>query len=142
MENKNKFIRSFATYGTFAVITGAIVLIETVPGFKADNSNQFYVDINVQKKSSDNKIDLELKKLNEFDNIEISTINGNIKLDTKDIDKITYLNDNEEIVISMIGSVKYYIGVFDYNKEHYVFEEHLCAYSKNEIHQYVLKRTK
>ena len=37
MENKNKFIRSFATYSTFAVITGAIVLIETVPGFKADN---------------------------------------------------------------------------------------------------------
>ena len=129
MENKNKFIRSFATYSTFAAITGAIVLIETVPGFKADNSNQFYVDIDVQKKSSEN-------------NIEISTLNGNIKLDAKDIDKITYLNDNEEIVISMIGSVKYYIGVFDYNKDSYVFEEHLCAYSKNEIHQYVLKRTK
>lgn len=142
MENKNKFIRSFATYSTFAAITGAIVLIETVPGFKADNSNQFYVDIDVQKKSSENKINLELKKLNEFDNIEISTLNGNIKLDAKDIDKITYLNDNEEIVISMIGSVKYYIGVFDYNKDSYVFEEHLCAYSKNEIHQYVLKRTK
>ena len=101
MENKNKFIRSFATYSTFAVITGAIVLIETVPGFKADNSNQFYVDIDVQKKSSENKINLELKKLNEFDNIEISTLNGNIKLDAKDIDKITYLNDNEEIVISI-----------------------------------------
>lgn len=142
MENKNKFIRSFATYSTFAVITGAIVLIETVPGFKADNSNQFYVDIDVQKKSSENKINLELKKLNEFDNIEISTLNGNIKLDAKDIDKITYLNDNEEIVISMTDSVKYYIGVFDYNKESYVFEENLCAYSKNEIQQYVLKRTK
>ena len=139
MVKKDKFINSFVSYSTVAVIAGAIVLIENVPGFKADDKNQFHVKVDVETKKN---INLELKELNEFDYIEISTLDGKVKIDTKNIDKITYLNNNEEIVISMTGSVKYYIGVFDYNKESYVFEEHLCAYSKNEIQQYVLKRTK
>lgn len=137
MENKSKFIKSFTAYSTIAVITGAIVLIETVPGLKydTDSKNQFYVNIHVKK---DSYINLELQNLNEFDNIEIYTLNGSIDLRPDSIEQITYLNNNSEIVISMVDSVKYYTGIFNYGKGCYIFEENLCKNSKNEIFQYIL----
>ena len=145
MENKkNKFIKSFIPYSTYILIVGAVVLVEAVPGLRYDKNeqNQFYTNIVVEHHSDTKNINLELQKLNEFNDIEIMTLNGNITLNPNDIEQISYLNGNEDIVISMDESLTYYVGSFDYDRECYIFEECECQNSKNEIPQYILTHTK
>lgn len=145
MENKKKkFIKSFIPYSTYILIAGAVVLVETVPGLRYDKNeqNQFYTNIIVENHNDMKNINLELQKLNEFNDIEIMTLNGNITLNPNDIEEISYLNGNEEIVISMEESLTYYVGSFDYDQECYIFEEYECQNSKNEIPQYILTHTK
>lgn len=144
MENKGKkFIKSLVPYSTYALIAGAIVLIETVPGLKydKDEQNKFYTNIEVENNSNSIVINLELKKLSELNDIEIMTNDGFIKLNTKDVERISYINNNEEIIISMVDSLKYYVGIFDYNQKCYIFEEYICKNTKNEVQQYILNRT-
>ena len=138
MNKKERIKYLVVRYSTFAIIAGSVVLVDHIPGLKYDgNRNKFYVSINVEKKENNNIITPVLKSIDDFNEIKINIDNENIIIDPNTIDSIKYLDNNEIIIISFEKSTKYYIGIFDYQKQCYQYHKKVFNYSKNEINSYV-----